>query len=177
MASGTHYANTLNWELAVGIRNACAECFWALLMQWTLDWLQFFKKNLWSQHLTKKYIFPSNSEQLLLKGLGKTCFWDIPWKMTILLSLRFHATIVPHLTASVGTGDRWKSASCASFYYSLGISGWSWIQATVPWAEDDWGKKHLRTSTQSRWLLDGNAMGNGLQNVWCLSGTMKEYSG
>lgn len=58
------------------------------------------------KNLTKKYIFPSNSEQLLLKGLRKTCFWDIPWKMTILSSLRFHATIVPHLTASVGTGDR-----------------------------------------------------------------------
>lgn len=120
-----------------------AECFWALLTQWTLHWLQFLKTTLQSQHLTNNYIIPSSSEQPLLKGLRKkwVCFWDLPWKLTILSSLIFQAMTVPHLTAPVGIGDRWKLASCASFYYSLGISGWSWIQATVPRAEDEWGKK------------------------------------
>lgn len=150
-----------------------AECFWAPLTQRTLHRLQFLKTTLWSQHLTNKYIIPSNSEQPFLKGLRKKwfCFWDLPWKMTILSSLIFHATIVPHLTSTRGN---WWQLKIGFMYFFLLFPRYFWLvlnSGHSPTSRRWVGKKHGRASTQSRWFFDGNVMGNGLRNVWCLSGT------
>lgn len=138
------------------------------------NWLQSLKTTLWTLQLRNKYIIPSDSEQPLLKGLRKKyhhlfVFLGSSQEDGDSLSLIFHATIVPHLTAPVS--DCWNLPVLFP-----SISGQSWIQAMVPLAEDKWGKRYLRTSTQNRWLLDGNILGNGLRNVWCLSGTVEECS-